>query len=98
MSKCEDDAAFAIGMVLVKYGAWLLIVLLSPALATLFWLLWNWLAPVYFYWLPSPYQAIPWWHCVGLFWLMPLMRLLVWPGMDVKVKPPKAREAGKGET
>jgi len=63
--------------------------LISPLLATAFWLLWNWLAPIYLYSLPERYLSIPWWHCVGLFWLMPLVRMLIFPGLDIKVKEPK---------
>lgn len=34
------------------------------------WWLWNKLAPVYFYWLPKVYLAIPFWHMVGLILLV----------------------------
>lgn len=35
-------------------------------LAIPLWWLWNKLAPIYFYWLPKVYLAIPFWHVVGL--------------------------------
>jgi len=35
-------------------------------LAIPLWWLWNKLAPIYFYWLPPVYLAIPFWHVVGL--------------------------------
>ncbi len=34
------------------------------------WWLWNKLAPIYFYWLPKVYLAIPFWHVVGLVLLV----------------------------
>lgn len=41
--------------------------------------LWNWLAPIYFYWLPSVYLSIPFWHVVGLLWLISSLRQLMLP-------------------
>jgi hypothetical protein len=73
------------GSVAVRYGAWIFALMLCPIMATFFWLLWNWLAPIYFYWLPDVYHQIPWWHCVGIFWLAPILRTLIWPGLDIKV-------------
>jgi len=34
------------------------------------WWLWNKLAPIYFYWLPPVYLALPFWHVVGLMFLI----------------------------
>lgn len=41
--------------------------------------LWNSLAPVYFYWLPKVYLDLPFWHIVGLLWLLSSLRSLVLP-------------------
>lgn len=97
MKNYEDNAEYALALLVVKYCAWFGILLLCPIIATVFWLLWNWLAPVYFYWLPGVYHAIPWWHCIGLFYLAPLLRSLIWPGLDIKVtgaKKPAREERG----
>jgi hypothetical protein len=58
---------------------WIISFLVSCSLAIPFWIVWNSLAPVYFYWLPNVYQNIPFWHCVGLFILMPLLKHMVVP-------------------
>ncbi len=48
---------------------WLLSSLFAVSLAVPFWFLWTFLGmgQLYFYWLPSVYLAVPFWHCVGLF-------------------------------
>lgn len=58
---------------------WLLSALIATSLAAPFYYLWNWLAPIYFYWLPYSYQVIPFWDCVGLFMLSPILKLLLFP-------------------
>lgn len=51
--------------------------LLMPLLATLsgtvFYFLWNYLAPKYFTFMPAQYLALPWWHAVCLLWLLQLV-------------------------
>lgn len=44
-----------------------------------FWWIWNKLAPIYCYWLPTVYQKLPFWHCVGLFVLLTILRVLIYP-------------------
>jgi hypothetical protein len=44
-----------------------------------FYFLWNWLGPTYFYWLPPVYLEVPFWHCTGLFMMMPMLKMLVFP-------------------
>ena len=56
---------------------WLLHFLVALFMAIPFYFLWNWLAPIYAYWLPDVYLSLPFWHCVGLFWLMPMVKLLL---------------------
>lgn len=58
---------------------WLISAAFSFCIAVPFYFLWNWLAPTYFYWLPKVYLAVPFWHCVGLFMLMPMLKILVVP-------------------
>lgn len=42
-----------------------------------FYFLWNALAPTYCYWLPEVYLQIPFWHCVGLFILILILKFLL---------------------
>jgi hypothetical protein len=44
-----------------------------------FYFLWNELAPVYFYWLPRLYLHIPFWHVMGLFVLVAILKTLFFP-------------------
>lgn len=46
-------------------------------LAIPLWWLWNKLAPIYFYWLPKVYLAIPFWHVVGLVLLVVILQGIV---------------------
>jgi hypothetical protein len=48
-------------------------------LSSPFYFLWNYLAPIYMSQLPSVYQHIPFWHCVGLFALVAIIRMLLFP-------------------
>lgn len=61
---------------------WLLSFLFSVSLSIPFYFLWNWLAPAYFYWLPKVYLDVPFWHCVGLFMLMPMVKVLLFPTLS----------------
>ena len=42
-----------------------------------FYFLWNWAAPIYFTFLPLVWLSVPFWHCVGLFMLAPLLKMLM---------------------
>ncbi len=44
-----------------------------------FGLIWNHLAPLYFYQLPALYQRLPFWHWMGLFVLVAILRTLLFP-------------------
>jgi len=44
-----------------------------------FYFLWNYLVPIYASQLPLVYQHIPFWHCVGLFALVIIVRALLFP-------------------
>jgi hypothetical protein len=43
------------------------------------WALWNWLVPVYTYWLPSAYKSIPFLHMYGLILLIAMLRCVILP-------------------
>jgi hypothetical protein len=51
----------------------------AAVLSVPFYFLWNKLAPVYFYQIPSLYRQIPFWHCVGLFLLIAILRAMLFP-------------------
>lgn len=46
-------------------------------LGTLFYFLWNWLAPVYLYMLPAVYLNIPYFHCIGIVLLLGVINKVV---------------------
>lgn len=41
-----------------------------------FFFLWNYLAPIYLSQLPAVYLHVPFWHCVGLFALVAIFRMV----------------------
>lgn len=47
--------------------------------------LWNWLAPIYFYWPPAVYLVLPFWHVFGLLWLLTSLKGILLPTMLHKV-------------
>jgi hypothetical protein len=51
--------------------------------------LWNFLAPLYFYWLPKIYLDLPFWHVVGLLWLLSALKALWSPIVKTNVKTDK---------
>lgn len=58
---------------------WLISFVLSASLSIPFYFIWNDVGPRYFYWLPTVYQHVPFWDCVELFMLMPMLKLLLVP-------------------
>jgi len=44
-----------------------------------FFFLWNWLAPIYLPSLPPLYLHLPFFHCVGIFILVAIVRIMVLP-------------------
>lgn len=52
-------------------------------------LLWNWLAPTYFYWLPQVYLSLPFWHVFGLLWLLSSLRGLLLPSVSANASTKK---------
>ena len=51
----------------------------AAVLSIPFGLIWNRLAPLYFYPLPALYQRLPFWHWMGLFVLVAILRALIYP-------------------
>ena len=58
---------------------WFFSIAASISLSVPFYFIWNALAPTYFYWLPKVYLAIPFWHCVGLFVILPVIKHTLTP-------------------
>lgn len=58
---------------------WLLSALCAISTAVPFWFCWTYcgLGAYYFYFLPRAYQSIPFWHVVGLFIIIWILRSLV---------------------
>lgn len=52
---------------------WAMAALFAFLFAIPFYYLWNALAPTYFYFLPPVYLVLPFWHTVGLVWLLRLL-------------------------
>ncbi len=46
-------------------------------LAIPFYWLWNYLAPIYMYWLPAVYQHLPFWDCVWIFMLLGIISTVI---------------------
>jgi len=58
----------------IPFIGWALTFAASVSLSVPFWFIWNRLAPIYFYQLPEVYKHIPFWHCVGLFIVIPILK------------------------
>ena len=60
---------------------WLLSLIFSVSLAIPFWICYTvcGLGVKYFYWLPKVYQAVPFWHCVGLFICISVLKSMLVP-------------------
>ena len=52
---------------------WFLGIMISLFISIPFYFLWNWLAPIYFYFLPQVYKELPFFNCIGLFILIPIV-------------------------
>ena len=45
-----------------------------------FYFLWNGLAPIYLPQLPPVYLHVPFWHCVGIFALLAILKMALGDG------------------
>lgn len=61
---------------------WLLSFAFSLSLSVPFYFLWGYLGPKYFYFVPPLYQHIPFWDCVWIFMLMPILKGLLLPTLS----------------
>ena len=64
---------------LIPVLGWAIGLMFSIFIAIPFFILWNWLAPTYLYWLPEAFHHLPYWHCVGLFMLASMIRFALYP-------------------
>lgn len=79
----------------LPFLGWLISIIASISMSIPFWLFWTsaGLGARYFYWLPDVYLRIPFWHCVGLFIIVSILKSELTPtlasvsnkGSDVKV-------------
>ena len=60
---------------------WILSVGASMSMSVPFYFIWNALAPTYFYFLPPVYLHLPFWHCVGLFVILPILKVALVPSI-----------------
>jgi len=73
---------------------WLISLLFNTFLAIPFWFLWTacGVGRVYFYWLPATYLDLPFFHCIGLFMVISMLKVVLTPKLlnqDVNVKKDK---------
>ena len=63
----------------IPFLGWLLSMVASISVSVPFWFFWTHmgLGRVYFYFVPATYFVIPFWHCVGLFVLMSILKGLI---------------------
>ncbi|MGH7740049.1 MAG: hypothetical protein ACREL1_07870 [bacterium] len=53
----------------------------ASALSIPFYFIWNKLAPIYLHQIPQIYRQLPFWHCVGIFALVGILRVLICPSI-----------------
>ncbi len=58
---------------------WVIAAIICLFIAVPVYFLWNWLAPIYFYWLPAVYQHLPFTHVFGLLWLITSLKGILFP-------------------
>jgi hypothetical protein len=65
----------------VPIFGWLISLSLNISLAVPFWFLWTYcdLSSIYFSFLPVRYHDIPFWHCVGLFIIISILKAVFVP-------------------
>lgn len=76
---------------------WLFDLGIKASLSVPFWLIWTvcGLGKKYFYFLPTTYQEIPFWHCVGLFIVIPIAYAIVVPKFISISQENKNNQVGK---
>lgn len=60
---------------------WALSLLFNTSMAVPFWIIWtaSKIGREYFYFLPDKFQSIPFWHCVGLFMVIGILKSVLTP-------------------
>lgn len=63
----------------IPFVGWLASLLVSVSLSIPFWICWTvcGIGQKYGYFLPAPYQSIPFWDCVGLFISIGIIGMMV---------------------
>ena len=63
----------------LPFIGWLLSLTANTSLSIPFWFFWTWmgLGRTYFYFIPSTYFHIPFWHCVGLFIILGIFKSMI---------------------
>jgi hypothetical protein len=57
-------------------------IVFSAILSIPFYYLWNALAPTYLYQIPTLYQHFPFWHCMGIFVVIGVVKALLTPNFS----------------
>lgn len=70
---------------MIPVVGWLIAAVICLFVSIPVYFLWNWLAPIYFYWLPAVYLVLPFWHVFGLLWLLISLKGILLPTMSHKV-------------
>jgi hypothetical protein len=65
----------------IPFVGWTIDFILKVSLAIPFWFIWTYssIGSQYFYFIPRVYQIIPFWHCVGLFMILPILKAMLIP-------------------
>lgn len=60
---------------------WLVSLFFNASLAVPFWFMWSYMniGARYFYWLPEVYRSIPFLHCVALFTILSILKIVLVP-------------------
>lgn len=59
---------------------WIIGIILAIGLAVPFYFAWNALAPIYFAaWVPAIFLQLPFWHIVGLFVIISILKAMLVP-------------------
>jgi len=72
----------------IPFFGWIISLLVNISMAVPFWFCWTYygIGTKYFYFLPSVYQVIGFWACIGLFTVLGILKSLLWPGAIVVSK------------
>lgn len=65
----------------LPFIGWIIEAVVAVSMAVPFWFFWTLFdfGSIYFYWIPETYQSIPFWHCVGLFIVISILKSVLIP-------------------